>query len=1011
MKTIYKYSILLSALLLSAGCVREEISEENAYVEITARMEHEPDTRTTLSGLENGMYYPLWAAADEIAVYADADKEPSKFIISSGEGSTVATFSGGRSGRSFVAVYPYDIAGSISDGTLLLTLPSTQQYVKDSFGQGSFPMLAAGTASDGLSFMNLCSVLKISLTGNASVRGLTVTANDEDTFLSGSACVVIDRAAGTVLTMSEGGSRSVTLECKGVELTYDSPADFHVVIPAQEYEGGFTIEIDAYTETVTKVIDSDLVLERSQIRHVKGLEIELGTSSEYAKEKAALIALYDSLGGDQWTHNENWCTDAPLSDWYEVSTDDDGHVVALYLIMNNAKGTIPKEIGDLKYLQRLYLNYNNGISGTIPKEIGELTELRILDIIDCNLSGPIPHAVRKLENLESLCLHDNRLEGSIPKEIGNLKKLREINLCGNRLEGEIPSTLGDCTNLSRLLLNDNLLTGELPAALAAMPSLEILTCFNNRLSGKIPEELVSNETLWRLCWAYITEGNDFDMEGVRLLGPSFSALDIDGNRVTSYYLYKEYDYVLFTQWYPGYVSATLLETLKDIADRYSDKKFGIVGYAWEDFSDEGFVREMLDAYGLDFPFIHWMASENTIVDEPFWYYNAFYPYYTYQSNMIADSKGNIVYYDLEGLPSRLKKYVYELYGDVWESDELYVSSDYSADGVVGTLQTAATGNGIDIVLMGDGYSDRQIADGTYEADMVYMYENIFTEEPFRTYKDMFNVHYVKVVSANEGYGEYNETALHGFFGDGTLVGGNDRKCFEYALNAITDVEMDEALIIVAMNSDAYAGTCYMYYPESVAGTYGSGPAVAYFPKGSDEGVFAQLLHHEAAGHGFAKLADEYAYEEMGEVVASVVTDTRDQQNRWGWWKNVDFTSDPSQVRWSYFLEDERYADEGLGVFEGGLTYWSGVWRPTENSIMRYNTGGFNAPSREAIWYRIHRLAYGDSWEYDYEDFVEYDAVNRSSSASAPQKSRRNYVESLEPATPPVVVGKSWKDVR
>ena len=96
-------------------------------------------------------------------------------------------------------------------------------------------------------------------------------------------------------------------------------------------------------------------------------------------------------------------------------------------------------------------------------------------------------------------------------------------------------------------------------------------------------------------------------------------------------------------------------------------------------------------------------------------------------------------------------------------------------------------------------------------------------------------------------------------------------------------------------------------------------------------------------------------------------------------------------------------------FEGGLTYWSGVWRPTEDSIMRYNTGCFNAQSREAIYYRIHKLAYGDSWEYDYEEFVEYDAVNRSSS-SAPQKSRRNYVERpLEPTAAPVVVGKSWRD--
>ena len=346
-----------------------------------------------------------------------------------------------------------------------------------------------------------------------------------------------------------------------------------------------------------------------------------------------------------------------------------------------------------------------------------------------------------------------------------------------------------------------------------------------------------------------------------------------------------------------------------------------------------------------------------------------------------------------------------------EGPDYYISSDYSQDSKVITLQTATKGDGIDIVLMGDAYSDRQIADGTYKTDMEYIYNNLFTEEPYKSFKDYFNVHYVNVVSATEGY-EYGNTALDTFFGDGTYVGGSDNACFDYALNAISENDMDEALIIVAMNSDNYAGTCYMYYPTYATGTYGSGPSVAYFPKGGDQETFAQLLHHEACGHGFAKLADEYAYEDMGTVPGDYAAQTAQQQNEWGWWKNVDFTNDPSQVRWSYFLEDERYQYDGLGCFEGGLTYWSGVWRPTENSIMRYNTGGFNAPSREAIWYRIHKLAYGDSWEYDYEDFVEYDAINRASSASAPQKSRGNYVErTFEPTAPPVIVNKSWREVK
>ncbi len=352
------------------------------------------------------------------------------------------------------------------------------------------------------------------------------------------------------------------------------------------------------------------------------------------------------------------------------------------------------------------------------------------------------------------------------------------------------------------------------------------------------------------------------------------------------------------------------------------------------------------------------------------------------------------------------KYVegYE-YTDLPELD-YYTSTDYSQDGEVKTLQTATEGDGIDVVLMGDAYSDRQIADGTYKADMENLYNNLFIEEPYKSFKDHFNVYYVNVVSATEGY-EYGNTAIDSYFGDGTLVGGNDNAVFDYALNAISEGDMDEALLIVAMNSDNYAGTCYMYYPAYTTGTYSSGPSVSYFPRGGDATTFAQLLHHEACGHGFAKLADEYAYEYMGAAPSDYVSQIQAQQADLGWWKNVDFTNDQNVIRWSHFINDSRYTNEKVGAYEGGLTYQSGVWRPTENSIMRYNTGGFNAPSREAIYYRIHKLAYGDSWEYDYEEFVEWDARNRTPEAMA-ARAKSHKPSNYKPTHPPVIVNKSWR---
>ena len=335
--------------------------------------------------------------------------------------------------------------------------------------------------------------------------------------------------------------------------------------------------------------------------------------------------------------------------------------------------------------------------------------------------------------------------------------------------------------------------------------------------------------------------------------------------------------------------------------------------------------------------------------------------------------------------------------------DYYYSTDFSKDGEVITLQKATEGNGIDIVIMGDGYSDRQIANGTYLNDMKYMYENLFTIEPYTTYKYLFNVYAVNAVSYTEGY-EIGNTVFGCYFGDLTYVAGDNEMVMNYTLKAIDESRMNEAMMVVVLNSNAYAGTCHMFQSE-IETDYASGPSISYFPKGGDEETFASTLHHETLGHGFSKLADEYYYdfvEEMSEYDASLY---KNDQLTIGWWKNVDFTPDPEKVLWAKFLKDPRYASEGLGVFEGGLVCPKGVWRPTETSIMVYNVGEFNAPSREAIYYRINKLAYGNSWQYDYEKFVEQDLKR-----NRPTGTRSAGFNEMSKLHAPVVVNKTWKDV-
>lgn len=715
-------------------------------------------------------------------------------------------------------------------------------------------------------------------------------------------------------------------------------------------------------------------------------------------EREALIAFYNATDGDNWKNNTNWCSSKPVSEWYGVLTDGNGHVTTLSLANNNLSGSIPAEIGNLSMLNVIHLFENLGVCGPLPASIGRLTYLVELNLSQVGITS-IPAEIGNLENLDIFVVNTvtEKLD-RIPPELGKCKKLRWLDLGSCNLTGSIPAELAECENLIMCNLCRNSLTGTIPEEFGNLKNLVELGVRENRLSGKIPESIM-NLKCWQYAWAEIILYNQFDLTGLSIPAPDFTVTDIDGLTIDSSVEYARNKYTILYQW-GSQEAQDSFAALATLYNRYREKGVEIIGWTWEDSA-------LIRSFNLPWRNFQTATDYNHFYEVPTfskWYYPS--AYLGLPTFVVVDSDRKVVYSNLIDnftLETFLAKNI-----DGAGSD-LYESADYSKDGEVTVLQRATAGKGIDLVLMGDGYSDRQIAAGEYGEAMNFAAEKLFTEEPYKSFRNLFNVYAVTAVSKNEGFTEYGQTALGGYFGDGTLVGGKDGTCFSYAQKAISASRMDDALIVVMMNSANYAGTCYMYNPTS-ATDYGSGVSVAYFPTGSDATMFEQLLHHEACGHGFAKLDDEYAYKFMGEAPASYIAERRTMEPR-GWWKNIDFTGDPSRVKWHAFLTDPRYAYDGLGVFEGGSTYWAGVWRPTENSIMHHNTGGFNAPSREAIYYRIHKLAHGDGWVYNYEDFAAYDAVNRKAAAAegVPYRITATPPAGFEPLHAPVVVGRSWRE--
>lgn len=342
-----------------------------------------------------------------------------------------------------------------------------------------------------------------------------------------------------------------------------------------------------------------------------------------------------------------------------------------------------------------------------------------------------------------------------------------------------------------------------------------------------------------------------------------------------------------------------------------------------------------------------------------------------------------------------------------------LSTDYSQDKKAYQLQQHSQGNGIPLIFMGDGFLDKDIASNYYRRTMEKGVENFFTEEPVKSLRDYFDIWYINAVSANNAFGDsYSTTFSCWLEGNGsTLIEGNHDKVMEYAMQVPILKEnpefINEATCIVILNTEDYAGTCYFGFNDGVNTL---NLAIGYCPMiyGMEDDMFRRVLCHECIGHGFAKLLDEYSYQEQGRIPDSEIANNRIMQQM-GWAANVDFTNNRDEVLWNKFLKDSRYQgadhyEEVLGVYEGACTYWSGAYRPTNESMMRSNTHGFNAPSREAIYKRIMRTAYGSIWEYDYETFVEFDQAHLPTPTETRTCATRE--EANRPFTPPVFTNKT-----
>ena len=342
------------------------------------------------------------------------------------------------------------------------------------------------------------------------------------------------------------------------------------------------------------------------------------------------------------------------------------------------------------------------------------------------------------------------------------------------------------------------------------------------------------------------------------------------------------------------------------------------------------------------------------------------------ANGSTDREGKVVF--------RLKKKDY-----THECSVSQYNYEYAEDQWL-TLQKATKGNngGINIVFLGDGFNAKDIADGSYLRSVKQEVECFFGIEPYKTYRNYFNVYTAFPLSTETGIGTVNTIRYNRF--NTTFTGGVGLKAdydevFDYAMGAPTfsAANLNQTLIIVVPNSTDYGGICQMWE---------SGAAIAFCPLSTYEYPFDTrgVVQHEAGGHGFGKLGDEYIYHNAFiDACGCTCCPHADELRAYlamGWYENLSLTGKMHSVGWSHLIYDDRYSDI-VDIFEGGYMHSRGVFRSEQNSCMNNDIPYYSTISRKSIVKRIKRYA-GET--FSFEDFVKND---KRDVATATRSSMRN----------------------
>lgn len=257
------------------------------------------------------------------------------------------------------------------------------------------------------------------------------------------------------------------------------------------------------------------------------------------------------------------------------------------------------------------------------------------------------------------------------------------------------------------------------------------------------------------------------------------------------------------------------------------------------------------------------------------------------------------------------------------------------------LQEASAGaaRAIPIFIIGEGYNADDIVSGQYLEDMRQQMENLFSCEPYKTYRNRFTVSTAIACAPEHGI----SGKLHRFY--------SDDEVWDYAKAhgvGISDERMQECTILVLRNVD---------YPDNGTAISDDGRTICYMGKSQDSYPYDQrgYVLHELGGIAFGKLAPEYVHHFTFMKTCPCPGCADWGRYYWGkergYYDNISASSKMNDAPWAHLIFDSRYAQQ-VDMWEGGWRHARGMYRSEAQSVMSTFIPYYNTISRQAIVKRI-----------------------------------------------------------